>query len=209
MATVKRTIHCLIRHSLHNAKIPALNSMKNYLICRSVAVPGNSINDTVCRDLRTAVATVLPNAVLNLLLTQTSASKRPEIITRPVTLNSASDNSHIIGSVAGPLLLVLIITILGYCFVSKKKGHSGNGGMQVNVTCIVKVCSPDCSSQFPEHTSSTGMDYGNTPYYSPTGEEIPLSGEEHLFKKGAEIQVSVENEDNLLQGSLPEVSSGY
>ncbi|KAM9521625.1 tumor necrosis factor receptor superfamily member 1B-like [Guaruba guarouba] len=283
-----------------------------HTVCRSVSVPGNSINYTVCRELRTAVATVLPNTVLNLLRTQSSASNRPEIITRPVTLNSASDNSHIIGSVAGTLLLVLIISILGYCLVSKKKapvysppateadspfsptekhcdkkvrntgsqnsssskheeqhllqtsgssssplnnptesarvsvisnknsekkktegfqqqhsaaegckrhsrdshnsvssGHSGNGGMQVNVTCIVKACSPDCSSQFPEHTSSTGMDYGNTPYYCPTGEEIPLSGEEHLFKKGTEIQISVENEDNLLQGSLLEVSSGY
>uniref|UniRef100_A0A672TGW4 TNFR-Cys domain-containing protein n=1 Tax=Strigops habroptila TaxID=2489341 RepID=A0A672TGW4_STRHB len=268
-------------------------------VCKSVAVPGNSINDTVCRDSGTAVATVLPNTVLNLLLTQSSASNRPEIITRPVTLNSASDNSHIIGSVAGPLLLFLIISILGYCLVSKKKGkihepfsptekqcdkkvrntgsqnssssehdeqhllrtsgssssflnnptgsarisvisnknnekkktegfqqqhsaaegckchsrdrhnsassgHSGNGGTQVNVTCIVKVCSPDCSSQFPEQTSSTSMDYGNAPYYSPTGEETPLSREEHLLNKETEIQTSVENEDNLLQGSLPE-----
>lgn len=46
------------------------------------------------------------------------------------------------------------------------------------------------------------MDYGNAPYYSPTGEEIPLSREEHLLKKETEIQISVENEDSLLQGSL-------
>uniref|UniRef100_A0A8B9GC96 TNFR-Cys domain-containing protein n=1 Tax=Amazona collaria TaxID=241587 RepID=A0A8B9GC96_9PSIT len=213
-----------------------------HTVCRSVAVPGNSINDTVCRDLRTAVATVLPNAVLNLLLTQTSASKRPEIITRPVTLNSASDNSHIIGELFTHLKSLCSskhkeqhllqtsgssssslnnptesarVSVISNKNSEKKKtegfqqqhswaegckrhsrdshnsvssGHSGNGGMQVDVTCIVKVCSPDCSSQFPEHTSSTGMDYGNTPYYSPTGEEIPLSGEEHLFKKGAHCQ---------------------
>ncbi|NXK06589.1 TNR1B factor, partial [Herpetotheres cachinnans] len=274
-------------------------------VCKSVAVPGNSVNDTVCSDSGKAVATVLPHTILNLLLTQSSASNKPEIITRPVTLNSVTDMSYIIGSVAGPLLLVLIIAILGYCVVSKKKGkihevntsrfpfsptekqcdkkprntgsqnsssseqeeqhlletsgssssslnhptgsarvsvvsnknnekkkteefqqqhsaaegcklhsgdrhnsasseHSGNGGTQVNVTCIVKVCSPDCSSQFPEQTSSTSMDYGNAPSYSPTGEEIPLSKEENPLKKETEIQISVENEDNLLQDLPPE-----
>ncbi|XP_072740262.1 tumor necrosis factor receptor superfamily member 1B isoform X2 [Ciconia boyciana] len=278
-----------------------------HTVCKSVAVPGNSVNDTVCSDSGTAVATVLPHTVLNPLLTQSSASDKPEIITRPVILDSVPDMSHIIGSVAGPLLLVLIITILGYCLVSKKKAlvyspptteadspfsptekqcdkkvrntgsqnsssseqeeqhlletsgssssslnnptgsarvsvisnknnekketegfqqqhsaaegcklhsgdrhnsasseHSGNGGTQVNVTCIVKVCSPDCSSQFPEQTSSTSMDYGNAPYYSPTGEGIPLSKEENPLKKETEIQISVENEDDLLQELLPE-----
>ncbi|KAM6046202.1 tumor necrosis factor receptor superfamily member 1B isoform 2-T2 [Theristicus caerulescens] len=279
-----------------------------HTVCKSVAVPGNSINDTVCSESGPAVATVLPHTVLNLLPTQSLASNnKPEIVTRPVVLNSAPDVSHIIGSVAGPLLLVLIITILGYCLVSKKKAlvyspptteadspfsptekqcdkkvrntgsqnsssseqeeqhlletsgssssslnnpagsarvsvvsnknnekketegfqqqhsaaegcklhsgdrhnsagseHSGNGGTQVNVTCIVKVCSPDCSSQFPEQTSSTSTDYGNAPYSSPTGEEIPLSKEENPLKKETEIQISVENEDNLLQELLPE-----
>ncbi|KAF1647074.1 Tumor necrosis factor receptor superfamily member 1B, partial [Aptenodytes patagonicus] len=282
-----------------------------HTVCKSVAIPGNSMNDTVCSDSETAVATVLPHTILNLLLTQSSASDKPEIITRPVILNSVPDMSYIIASVAGPLLFVLIIAILGYCLVSKKKGkihevktsrsinirkspffptekqcdkkvrntgsqnsssseqeeqhlletsgssssslsnptgsarvngvsnksnekketegfqqqcsaaegcklhsgdrhnsasseHSGNGGTQVNVTCIVKVCSPDCSSQFPEQTSSTSMDYGNAPYYSPTGEEIPLSKEENPLKKETEIQISVENEDNLLQDLLLE-----
>ncbi|KAF1589142.1 UNVERIFIED_CONTAM: Tumor necrosis factor receptor superfamily member 1B, partial [Eudyptes pachyrhynchus] len=269
-----------------------------HTVCKSVAIPGNSINDTVCSDSGAAVATVLPHTILNLLLTQSSASNKPEIITRPVILNSVPDMSYIIASVAGPLLFVLIIAILGYCLVSKKKGkihevktsrsinirkspffptekqcdkkvrntgsqnsssseqeeqhlletsgssssslsnptgsarvnvvtkqrsaaegcklhsgdrhnsasseHSSNGGTQVNVTCIVKVCSPDCSSQFPEQTSSTSMDYGNAPYYSPTGEEIPLSKEENPLKKETEIQISVENEDNLLQDLLPE-----
>ncbi|KFW67954.1 Tumor necrosis factor receptor superfamily member 1B, partial [Pygoscelis adeliae] len=261
-----------------------------HTVCKSVAIPGNSINDTVCSDSGTAAATVLPHTILNLLLTQSSASNKPEIITRPVILNSVPDMSYIIASVAGPLLFVLIIAILGYCLVSKKKAlvyspptteadsvkkqcdkkvrntgsqnsssseqeeqrlletsgssssslsnptgsarvnvvtkqrsaaegcklhsgerhnsasseHSGNGGTQVNVTCIVKVCSPDCSSQFPEQTSSTSMDYGNAPYYSPTGEEIPLSKEENPLKKETEIQISVENEDNLLQDLLPE-----
>ncbi|NXJ91735.1 TNR1B factor, partial [Corythaixoides concolor] len=276
-----------------------------HTVCKSVAVPGNSINDTVCSDSGTAVATVLPHTILNLFLTQSSASNKPEIGTRPVILHSVPDMSHIIGSVAGPLLLVLIITILGYCLISKRKGkihevktsrspssptekqcdkkvrntgsqnsssseqeeqhlletsgssssslnnptgsarvsvtsnkknekketegfqqqhsaaegcklhsgdrhnsagseHSGNGGTQVNVTCIVKVCSPDCSSQFPEQTSSTSMDYGNAPCYSPTGEEIPFSKEENPLKKETEIQISVENEDNFLQELLPE-----
>ncbi|OWK50608.1 hypothetical protein RLOC_00008596 [Lonchura striata] len=87
--------------------------------CKSVAVPGNSRNDTVCSDSGTA--TVLPHTVLNLLLTQSSASHKPEIVTRAVTLNSVPDLSHITGAVAGPLLLVFIIAILGYCVVSKKK----------------------------------------------------------------------------------------
>ncbi|XP_058711395.1 tumor necrosis factor receptor superfamily member 1B isoform X3 [Poecile atricapillus] len=87
--------------------------------CKSVAVPGNSRNDTVCSDSGTA--TVLPHTILDKLLTQSSASHKPEIITQPVTLNSVSDLSHITGAVAGPLLLVLIIAILGYCLVSKKK----------------------------------------------------------------------------------------
>ncbi|XP_010182171.1 PREDICTED: tumor necrosis factor receptor superfamily member 1B, partial [Mesitornis unicolor] len=276
-----------------------------HTVCKSVAVPGNSTNDTVCSDSGSVVATVLPHTILNLLLTQSAASSKPEIITRSVTLNS--DMSQIIGAVAGPLLLVLIIIILSYCLVSKKKAlvysspatevdspfsptekpcdkkvrntglqnsssseqeeqhlletsgssssslnnpsgsarvngisnknngkketerfqqqhsaaegckrhsgdrhssasseHSGNGGTQVNVTCIVKVCGPDCSSLFPEQTSSTSMDYGNVPYYSPIGEEIPLSKEENPLKKETEIQISVENEDNVLQDLLPE-----
>ncbi|XP_074883572.1 tumor necrosis factor receptor superfamily member 1B-like isoform X2 [Buteo buteo] len=288
---------------MRNLTIPAVYHIR----CKSVAIPGNRMNDTVCSDSGTAVATVLPHTILNLLLTQSSASSKPEIITRPVILNSVPEMSHIIGSVAGPLLLVLIISILGYCLVSKKKAlvysptrteadspfsptekqcdkkvrntgsqnsssseqeeqhlletsessssslnnptgsarvsvrsnknnekketegfqqqhsaaegcklysgdrhnsasseHSGNGGTQVNVTCIVKVCSPDCSSQLPEQTSSTSMDYGNAPYYSPTREEIPLSKEENPLKKGTEIKSSVENEDNLLQDLLSE-----
>ncbi|NWV31616.1 TNR1B factor, partial [Grantiella picta] len=275
-----------------------------HTICKSVAVPGNSTNDTVCSDSGTATA--LPHIVLN-LLTQSSASHKPEIITQPVILSSVPDLSHITGAVAGPLLLLLIIAILGYCLVSKKKGkihevktsksvktpfpppekrcekkvrdtelqnsrsseqeqqhpletsgscssilnhptglssislinkrndvkknaegfqqhlfpegsklhredrhssasseHSGSGGTQVNVTCIVKVCSPDCNSQCPEQTNSTSRDYGNTPSHSSAEEETPLSKEENALKKGTEIHITVENEDNLLQDLLPE-----
>ncbi|NXG32840.1 TNR1B factor, partial [Dromaius novaehollandiae] len=282
-----------------------------HTVCKSVAIPGNSMNDTVCSHSVIALATALPRTVVKPIPTQSSTSNRPEILTRPVVLNAAPDMSHIIGSVTGPLLLVLIITVLGYCLVSKKKGkiharlmfciflqmfqpfsptekqcdkkirntgsqnssnseqeeqhlletpgssssslnnpagsarvsvisnkngekkemegfqqqysategcklhsggrhnsasseHSGNGGTQVNVTCIVKVCNSDCSSQFPEQTSSTSMDYGNAPHYSPTGEEIPLSKEENPLKKETEIQISVETKDNLLQDLLPE-----
>ncbi|XP_026718732.1 tumor necrosis factor receptor superfamily member 1B [Athene cunicularia] len=92
-----------------------------HTVCKSVAVPGNSINDTVCNDSGTAVATVLPHSILNLLLTQSSASNKPEIITQPVILKSAPDTSYIIGSIAGTLVLVVIIIILGYCLVSQKK----------------------------------------------------------------------------------------
>ncbi|KFQ27322.1 PREDICTED: tumor necrosis factor receptor superfamily member 1B, partial [Merops nubicus] len=277
-----------------------------HTVCKSVAVPGNNVNDTVCSDSGTGVATVLPHTVLNLLLTQGSASNKPEIITRPVILNSGPDMLYIIGSVAGPLLLLVIITILGYCLVSKKKvpvystptteadspfsppekqcdkkvrntgsqnsssseqeeqrlletsgssscslnnpagsarvtvisnqnnekketegfqqqhsaaegyklhsgdrhhsagsEHSGSAGTQVNVTCIVKVCSPDCSSQLPGQTSSASMDHRHTPNFSPAGEEIPFSKEENLLKKQTEIQISVENVDNF-QDVLPE-----
>ncbi|NXB73781.1 TNR1B factor, partial [Donacobius atricapilla] len=279
-----------------------------HTICKSVAVPGNSRNDTVCSDSGTA--TVLPHTILNLLLTQSSASHKPEIVTRPVVLNSVPDLSHITGAVAGPLLLVLIIVILGYCLVSKRKGkihevktskspfpppgkqcdtkvrdtelqnsrssgqeqqhlletsgssssilndpsgsasisvickkndeqknpgefqqqhsppegsefqsgdrhssesseHSGSGRTQVNVTCIVKFCSPDCSSQCPEQTSSSSRDcgdrdYGQSPWYSPTGEETLLSKEENALKRETETHIAVENEDNLLQDVLPE-----
>ncbi|NXO62762.1 TNR1B factor, partial [Phainopepla nitens] len=273
-----------------------------HTVCKSVAVPGNSRNDTVCSDSGTA--TVLPDTILNLLRTQSSASHIPEIITRPVMSNSVPDLSHITGAVAGPLLFILIIAILGYCLVSKKKGkihevktrkspfsppekqcdkkvrdtelqncrsfeqeqqplletsgssnsilnnptgsasinviskkndekknpgfqqqhsppegskfqsgdrhssasseHSGNGGTQVNVTCIVKFCSPDCSSQCPEQTGSASRDYGHTPCYSPAEEETFLSKEENALKKETEIHITVENEDNLLQDFLPE-----
>ncbi|NXR97967.1 TNR1B factor, partial [Oxylabes madagascariensis] len=271
--------------------------------CKSVAVPGNSRNDTVCSDSGTA--TVLPHTILNLLLTQSSASHKPEIITQPVVLNAVPDLSHITGAVAGPLLLVLIIVILGYCSVSKRKGkihevktskspfpppgkqcdkkvrdtelqnsrsseqeqqhllktsessssilnnltgsasinvickkndekknpgesqeqhsppesskfqsgdrhssassdHSGNGRTQVNVTCIVKFCGADRSSQGPEQPSSASRDHGHTPCYSPTGEETLLSNEENALKGETEIHIAVENEDYLLQDLLPE-----
>ncbi|XP_075376857.1 tumor necrosis factor receptor superfamily member 1B isoform X4 [Mycteria americana] len=253
-----------------------------HTVCKSVAVPGNSVNDTVCSDSGTAVATVLPHTVLNPLLTQSSASDKPEIITRPVILDSVPDMSHIIALVYSPptteadspfsptekqrdkkvrntgsqnsssseqeeqhLLETsgssssslnnptgsARVSVISNKNNEKKETegfqqqhsaaegcklhsgdrhnsasseHSGNGGTQVNVTCIVKVCSPDFSSQFPEQTSSTSMDYGNAPYYSPTGEGIPLSKEENPLKKESEIQISVENEDDLLQELLPE-----
>lgn len=82
--------------------------------------------------------------------------------------------------------------------------HSGNGGTQVNVTCIVKLCRPDCSSQCPEQRSSTSRDCGHTPWGSPAGEETFLSKEENALNKETEIHIAVENEDNLLQDLLPE-----
>ncbi|XP_071622950.1 tumor necrosis factor receptor superfamily member 1B isoform X1 [Heliangelus exortis] len=276
-------------------------SCKPHRVCKSVAVPGNSIRDTVCNESEAALSTVLPHTALNLLLTQ--RTNKPEIVTRAVMLNSVPDISYIVGLVAGPFLFVLIIAILGYCLVLKKKAltyyppateadlpfspaekqcdkkvsntglqnssssgqemqhlletsgssssslnnppgnsrvgvvssknnekketegfqqphsaagrcklHSGDrhnsasselsgtGGTQVNVTCIIKVCSPDCSSQCPEQTHSPGsMDYGNTPCHSSTGEKFPLSKEENPLKKETGIQISMENEDNSIE----------
>ncbi|NWY95561.1 TNR1B factor, partial [Loxia curvirostra] len=273
-----------------------------HTICKSVAVPGNSRNDTVCSGSGTA--TVLPHTILKLLVTQSPASHKAVIITQPVMLNSVPDLSYITGAVVGPLFLILIIGILGYCLVSKRKGkihkvktskspfsppekqcdkkvrdtelqnsrnseqelqhlletsgssssilnptesatisviskenyenknsggfqqqqspsegsqflsgdrhssasseHSGNAGTQVNVTCIVKLCRPDCSSQCPEQRSSTSRDCGHTPWGSPAGEETFLSKEENALNKETEIHIAVENEDNLLQDLLPE-----
>ncbi|KGL79576.1 Tumor necrosis factor receptor superfamily member 1B, partial [Tinamus guttatus] len=282
-------------------------SCKPHRVCKTVAIPGNRTHDTVCSDSGVVLTTALPHTAVKTILTQSSNSDRPEILTRPVVLSAAPDTSYIIGSVAGPLVLIVIIAVLGYCLVSRKKAllysppigeadlpfspaekqcekkvrntgpqkssnseqeeqhlletpgssssslnnpagasrisvisnknnekkeveglqqqysvtegcklhsgdrhnsasseHSGNGGTQVNVTCIVKVCNSDRSAQFPEQTSSTSMDYGNAPHYSPTGEEIPLSKEENLLQKETEIKISVETEDDLLQDLLPE-----
>uniref|UniRef100_A0A663LK31 TNFR-Cys domain-containing protein n=1 Tax=Athene cunicularia TaxID=194338 RepID=A0A663LK31_ATHCN len=110
-----------------------------HTVCKSVAVPGNSINDTVCNDSGTAVATVLPHSILNLLLTQSSASNKPEIITQPVILKSAPDTSYIIGSIAGTLVLVVIIIILGYCLVSQKKGKIDEPFSPAEKQCDKKV----------------------------------------------------------------------
>ncbi|XP_059572910.1 tumor necrosis factor receptor superfamily member 1B [Alligator mississippiensis] len=82
---------------------------------------------------------------------------------------------------------------------SASSEHSGNGGTQVNVTCIVKVCNSDHSSQFLDQMSSNTMDHENISNCTPTGETIPLSKEENPLKRETEIQLSVEAEDNLLQ----------
>lgn len=71
----------------------------------------------------------------------------------------------------------------------------------MNVTCIVKVCNPDCGSQFPEQTGPTSTDYGNA-QCSPTGGEVLLSKEDKPLKKETEIQILVEAKDNLLQDLL-------
>ncbi|NWI21130.1 TNR1B factor, partial [Crypturellus soui] len=272
---------------------------KPHRVCKTVAIPGNSMNDTVCSDSGIVATTALPHTAVKTILTQSSNSDGPEILTRPVVLSAAPDMSYIIGSVAGPLVLIMIIAVLGYCLISRKKGkihapfsttekqcekkarntgqqnssnseqeeqrlletpgssssslnnpagasrisvissknnekkevegfqqqysvtegcklrngdrhnsasseHSGNGGTQVNVTCIVKVCNSDRSAQFPEQTSSASVDYGNAPHYSPTGEEIPLSKEENVLQKETEIKISMLSEDDLLQDLLPE-----
>ncbi|XP_030319566.1 tumor necrosis factor receptor superfamily member 1B-like isoform X2 [Calypte anna] len=248
-------------------------SCKPHRVCNSVAVPGNSIRDTVCNESEAALATVLPHTALDLLLTQ--RTNKPEIVTRAVMLNSVPDLSYIIalayyppateadlpfsptekqcdkkvrntglqnssssgqekqnlletsGSSSSSLnnppgnTRVSVISsknnekkeaegfqqphsAAGRCKLHSGDRHnsasselSGPGGTQVNVTCIIKVCGPDCSSQCPEQTHSAGsMEYGNTP---STGEKFPLSKEENPLKKETEIQISVENEDNSIQ----------
>uniref|UniRef100_A0A8V0YUM4 TNF receptor superfamily member 1B n=1 Tax=Gallus gallus TaxID=9031 RepID=A0A8V0YUM4_CHICK len=89
-----------------------------HTVCKSVAVAGNNVNDTVCHD---SVATALPHTAVNFLPSQSSTTNSGEIITQPVILNFVPDMSYIIGSVTGPFLLVLIIAVLGYCLFSKKK----------------------------------------------------------------------------------------
>ncbi|CAM4669636.1 unnamed protein product [Lepidochelys olivacea] len=85
---------------------------------------------------------------------------------------------------------------------SASSEHSGSGGTQVNVTCIVNVCNSNHNPQFPEPTTSTTTDYENVPYCTPTEEEIPLSKEENPLKRESEIQISVEAADSL-PPSLP------
>lgn len=71
----------------------------------------------------------------------------------------------------------------------------------MNVTCIVKVCNPDCGSQLDQSVLETSMDYGSA-QCSPTGGEVLLSKEEKPLKKETEIQILVEAKDNLLQDLL-------
>lgn len=94
-------------------------------------------------------------------------------------------------------------------FLSYLTELSGNGGRQVSVTRVVKICNPDYGSQFPKQTGPAGMDYGSA-QCSPTGGEAPLSKEENPLKKETEIQILVEAKDNLLQDLLldTEFSSG-
>lgn len=62
------------------------------------------------------------------------------------------------------------------------EASSGGHGTQVNVTCIVNVCSsPDHSSQCPSQASSTRDTDASTPN-SPKEEQVPFSKEERPFQ---------------------------
>ena len=62
------------------------------------------------------------------------------------------------------------------------EASSGGHGTQVNVTCIVNVCSsPDHSSQCPSQASSTRDTDASTPN-SPKEEQVPFSREERPFQ---------------------------
>lgn len=95
----------------------------------------------------------------------------------------------------------LLSSLLNLCFFPYSTELSGSGGTQVNVTCIVKVCNPDCGSQLDQSVLETSMDYGSA-QCSPTGGEVLLSKEEKPLKKETEIQILVEAKDNLLQDLL-------
>uniref|UniRef100_A0A8D0H841 TNF receptor superfamily member 1B n=1 Tax=Sphenodon punctatus TaxID=8508 RepID=A0A8D0H841_SPHPU len=83
--------------------------------------------------------------------------------------------------------------------------HSGNGGTQVTVTCIVNVCNSDHNSKFPRQNVSASEDFGNTPHCTPTEGGVPLSKEENPLKKETNIVISEEAEESLLQNlAFPE-----
>ncbi|XP_059769485.1 tumor necrosis factor receptor superfamily member 1B [Balaenoptera ricei] len=65
---------------------------------------------------------------------------------------------------------------------SSAEASSGGHGTQVNVTCIVNVCSSsDHSSQCPSQASST-RDTDTSPSGSPKDEQVPFSKEECPFQ---------------------------
>lgn len=65
---------------------------------------------------------------------------------------------------------------------SSAEASSGGHGTQVNVTCIVNVCSsPDHSSQCPSQAGSTRDTDTSTPN-SPKEEQVPFSKEESPFQ---------------------------
>uniref|UniRef100_A0A8D1LW50 TNFR-Cys domain-containing protein n=1 Tax=Sus scrofa TaxID=9823 RepID=A0A8D1LW50_PIG len=65
---------------------------------------------------------------------------------------------------------------------SSSESSSGSHGTQVNVTCIVNVCSSsDHSSQCPSQASST-RDTDASPSSSPKDEQVPFSKEERPFQ---------------------------
>ncbi|XP_061238661.1 tumor necrosis factor receptor superfamily member 1B isoform X2 [Bos javanicus] len=65
---------------------------------------------------------------------------------------------------------------------SSSEASSGGHGTQVNVTCIVNVCSgPDHSSQCPSQAGSTRDTDASTPN-SPKEEQVPFSKEERPFQ---------------------------
>lgn len=92
---------------LYTGLLSFLTSLFVSCSCKSVAVPGNSMNDTVCHDSGRAAATVLPHTVVNVLPIQSSTSNKPDVVTRPVILNSVPDMSHIIGELLTHLMSLL------------------------------------------------------------------------------------------------------
>ncbi|XP_006866486.1 PREDICTED: tumor necrosis factor receptor superfamily member 1B [Chrysochloris asiatica] len=81
-------------------------------------------------------------------------------------------------------------------------------GTQVNVTCIVNVCSSsDHGSQCPSQTSSMSGDMNASPSGSPEDEEVPFSKEERPFQSqlGALETLQQSPEEKSLPLGVPDV----
>lgn len=73
------------------------------------------------------------------------------------------------------------------CSGTSAETSSGGHGTQVNVTCIVNVCSgSDHASQCASQASYTKGDVGASPSVSPDDEQVPFSKEECPFQSQPE-----------------------
>ncbi|XP_045863714.1 tumor necrosis factor receptor superfamily member 1B isoform X1 [Meles meles] len=90
---------------------------------------------------------------------------------------------------------------------SSAETSSGGHGTQVNVTCIVNVCSgSDHASQCASQASYTTGDVGASPSVSPDDEQVPFSKEECPFQSqlGAPETLLVSPEDKPLPLGVPD-----
>ncbi|KAM5323052.1 tumor necrosis factor receptor superfamily member 1B [Glossophaga mutica] len=87
------------------------------------------------------------------------------------------------------------------------EASSGSHGTQVNVTCIVNVCSSsDHSSQCSSQTNSTTGNPDSSPPGSPKDEQVPFSKEECPFRShpGAPETLRQSSEEKPLNFGVPD-----